>query len=401
MRVAVFAECYLPYLSGVTVSVEALTRGLVEAGDEVMLVAPEAGRRDQPVSATPGPMGTRVCWLPSFQLPAAPRGYRVPWPVAPRQMETVRAFAPEIVHANSPFISGIMARSVARAARAALVFTHHTRFQDYSHYLGGLSRPGAWVTRAYLGSYWRGCAAVIAPGRQLADEIQEELGAGSRPLVRVIPTGVDVAGIAALSVVDPRGLAGWPSDSVVVASLGRLAPEKSVNVLVEAMARLAERAPQVRLLVIGGGPSETDIRASLAADGLADTVRLTGRLPHDDALALLRGADLFAFASRTETQGLVLAEALAAGVPVVALDAPGVRDSVRDGIDGTVVEDSGSADDEVRADALASAMDDLVRDGERRRAMARRAAEGAARFDLGRRIGEVRDLYGDLLTGVT
>jgi glycosyltransferase involved in cell wall biosynthesis len=119
-------------------------------------------------------------------------------------------------------------------------------------------------------------------------------------------------------------------------------------------------------------------------------VTFTGALPHADALARLKGADLFVFASRTETQGLVLAEALAAGLPAVAVDGPGVGDSIRGGIDGVIVPAEPEA---TRARRLGAALAQLARDPDTRVRMGADAAEGATRFDIGARIAEVEELY--------
>jgi glycosyltransferase involved in cell wall biosynthesis len=305
-----------------------------------------------------------------------------------------RAFAPDVVHAQSPFVTGLLARRLARSSRAPLVFTHHTRFADYGHYLGPLAGPGAFLTDAYLGRFWAGCGAIIAPSADLAAEIGERLPAGRRDRVHVIPTGIDVAGIRALGSVDPREEHGWPPGSVVIATLGRLAPEKSPEVILEAVANLAPTAPDVRLLVIGGGPSEPDLRARAAEPDLAGRVALTGSRPRLDAIARLKGADLFVFASRTETQGLVLAEALSAGLPAVAVDGPGVRDSVRDGVDGMVVPAAPSG---TRSERLSVALGELVADVERRREMAARARADADRFAVERRVEEVERLYRSLI----
>ena len=143
----------------------------------------------------------------------------------------------------------------------------------------------------------------------------------------------------------------------------------------------AERNPRLRLLLIGGGPAEELLRHRAAA---RSTMHLTGALPRLDALSLLRGADLFAFASRTETQGLVLAEALACGLPVVAVDGPAVAESVRDGVDGLIV---------ASPDELAGALVDLAASDERRGQLASAAAAGADRFDVARRIAEVASVY--------
>jgi len=392
LRVAIFTESYLPYLSGVTISTEALARGLAAEGHDVLLVAPRPARGAVHGTAGAGGPEPRIAWLPSIQLPPpAPPGYRIParlWSSTARQAV---AFDPQIVHAHSPFVSGWMARRVAERVGAPLVFTHHTRFGDYGHYLGPLARPGAAALEGHLRRFWRHCAAVIAPGSDLAAEISDRLGEPPRPRVVWIPTGIEVADIAALSATDPRPLAGWPAESVVIASLGRLAREKSVDLLLEAFAAAAVKDPALRLLLIGGGPRRGALLARAGWLGVAERVHLTGSLPRRDALALVKGADLFAFASRTETQGLVVAEALACGLPVVAIDGPGTRDAVRPGIDGLLVS----------ADALAEALAELAGDAPRRAEMASAAAAGAARFDRAARIGEVVGLYRALLAGRT
>jgi 1,2-diacylglycerol 3-alpha-glucosyltransferase len=395
LRVAIFAESHLPYLSGVTVSTDALARGLGAAGHHVLVVAPRpAGGSPLPSVGAAGPEPA-YAWLPSYQPPApAPHGYRMPWPVPSSALRAAVDFAPDVVHAQSPFVSGLMARRVAQRRRAPLAFTHHTRFGDYRHYLGPLARPGAAVMDAYLGDFWAGCGAIVAPGTELADEIRERLGPRRRPVVRVIPTGIEVAAIRALSAPDLRAAAGWPAEAVVVASLGRLAPEKSVELLVDAFALAAGVDPGLRLLLVGGGPSEAVLRDRATRPDLAGRLHLTGRLPRMEGISLIRAADLFAFASRTETQGLVLAEALAAGLPVVALDGPGVRDSVRDDVDGLVVP-AEPADD--RAARLAAAIGALAADSPRRATMAAAATEGAIRFDAAGRVAEVVALYRDVL----
>jgi glycosyltransferase involved in cell wall biosynthesis len=396
LRVAIFTESYLPYLSGVTVATETLARGLGAAGHRVLLVAPRPGGDGQPgTSGAPGPQPD-YAWLESYQAPPpAPSGYRMPLPIPGPALRAARDFAPHIVHAQSPFVSGLMARRVAQRSGAPLVFTHHTRFGDYTHYLGPLAQAGRRVAAAYLGDYWRGCAAVVAPGSEIAADISAALGDRRRPVVRTIPTGVDVEGIGALAAADVRGGNGWPPEAVVAVSLGRVAEEKNVHLLLEAFARAAEGEPRLRLLLVGGGPSAAAVRERITQPDLAGRVALTGRLPRHEALAQVRGCDLFAFASQTETQGLVLAEALAAGVPVVALRGPGVADSVRDGVDGLIVDPAGADP----AAALGAAIRELAADPQRRAALAAEARAGADRFAVARRIRQTVDLYRELLAG--
>jgi 1,2-diacylglycerol 3-alpha-glucosyltransferase len=395
LRVTIVAESFLPYLSGVTVSTDTLARGLGAAGHEVLVVAPRPADGAAPPSAGSAGPEPAYAWLPSYQPPApAPPGYRMPWPVPSAALRAAVAFGPDVVHAQSPFVAGLMARRLARRAGAPLVFTHHTRFADYRHYFGPLAGPGAAAMGAYLRAFWAGCAAIVAPGSELADEIRVRLGARQRPLVRSIPTGVDLAAIRGLPRPDVRTAAGWPPDAVVVASLGRLAPEKNVDLLVDAFALAAGVDPDMRLLLVGGGPSEAALRDRATRPDLAGRLHLSGQLPRREAISLIRGADLFAFASRTETQGLVLAEALAAGLPVVALEGPGVRDSLRDGVDGVMVPGAPVSDRAVR---LAAAIGALAADSSRRAALAAAAGTGADRFDAARRVEEMVALYREVL----
>ena len=394
MRVLLTTESSLPYLSGVTVSVDTQARALGARGHEVLVLAPRPGDGTVPEPVgSPGP-DPRYAWLPSYQLSrVVPAGYRMPamlpWTAA---MDEARRFAPEIVHAHSPFVSGLLARRLARAAGAPLVFTHHTRFTDYGHYLGPVAGVGAALTGAYLRAFWSACDAIVAPSTDLAAEIKARLPDRRRGRVHVIPTGVDVAGIRTLS---PRPApAEWPRDALIVASLGRLAPEKSPLTILEAVALAAATSPAMRLLVVGRGPSEAVLRSRAELPDLAGRVVFSGGLPRPEALATVAGADLFAFASRTETQGLVLAEALAAGLPAVAVDGPGVRDSIRDGVDGIVVA-ADPADD--RAARLGAALSELADDTERRASMATRARDGADRFSIEWRMDETEGLYRSLL----
>ncbi len=394
LRIAIFGESYLPYRSGVTVSTETLARGLAARGNEVLLVVPRPAWGEQPGPAEARGPEPEIAWLPSAHPPGAPPGYRVPLPIPSAALRRAEAMEPDIVHANSPFISGVMARALARGVRAPLVFTHHTRFGAYGHYLGPLAPVVPRVVERWLTSWWSGCAAVIAPGSELADEIRDARAPRRRPLVRWIPTGIDVEAIGALPEGHPRRRAGWDHDVRVVVSLGRVAREKNVLTLVDAFAAAARRRPRLRLLFVGGGPAEAAVRAHAEALGLADRVYVTGGLPREVALMLVKASDIFAFASLTETQGLVLAEALACGLSVAAIEGPGVAGTIRAGRDGFLVP-ADPAD--TQAARLGDAIGRLASDRRLREQMAAAALTGARRFDAGKLVARVEDLYHEVL----
>jgi len=391
LRVMVVAESYLPYLSGVTVSTEALVRGLGARGHSVMLVAPRPAPGAE--LGTTGAIGPdpEIAWLPSYQLPRpVPAGYRMPWPtLGDGALRRALAFAPDVVHAQSPFVAGRFARRVAWRARAPLVFTQHTRYADYRHYLSAFAGVGGAMVGHYLDRFARRCDAVIAPSTDLADEMRARLG-DARPLIRPVPTGIDVERIASLDATDHRAERGWPADAVIAVTAGRLAPEKSVETLLEGFAVAAQRDGRLRLVVVGDGTSADALRQRADERDLRGRVAFLGQLPRLQALAAVKGGDVFMFASRTETQGLVLVESLACGVPVLAVAAPGVGDSVTDGVDGVVVAAEPAGE---RARALGTALAELAGDPERRAAMGRAGREGASRFGVAVRLGQVEDVY--------
>ncbi len=397
LRVVVVAESYLPYLSGVTVSTEVLVKGLGARGNSVLLVAPrpQAGAE----VGTTGAIGPdpEIVWLPSYQLPRpVPKDYRMPWPTSgERALRKALAFEPDVIHTQSPFVAGLFARRVARRAGVPLVWTQHTRYTDYRHYLSAFASVGGVVMARYLDRFALSCDAVIAPSTDLAADVRGRLGERAKPLVRAVPTGIDAKRLVELEPTDQRTRHGWPADSVVAVTAGRLAPEKSVETVLEGFALARSEEPRLRMVVIGDGPSARGLQERAEAPDLRGHVVFLGQRPRLETLAAVKGCDVFLFASQTETQGLVLVESLACGVPVVAVAAPGVGDSITDGVDGHIVEERPSSE---RSSALARALVALARDPERRRAMGLAGQHNAVRFSVDLRLGQVEDLYREAIS---
>jgi 1,2-diacylglycerol 3-alpha-glucosyltransferase len=396
MRVLIVTESYLPYLSGVTVSTEVLARGLGRRGHDVMLLAPEPRRGAEAGSAGAVGPDPDHAWLPSYQLPRpVPPGYRMPSLIpSPRTILRATAFRPDIVHAQSPFVSGRLARVIARRVGVPLVQTHHTRLTEYRHYLWPFSEIGAALVDGHTRRFWARCDAIVAPAEDFAAEIVAALGDRARPIVRTIPTGIDVAGVRAIRPIDPRPAHGWPDDAVVAVSLGRLGKEKNVGLLMEAVAHAAAREPLLRLLLVGGGPLEEALRRRALESDLAGRVAFTGGVGRLEGLAHLKGGDLFVFASQTETQGLVLAEALACGVGVVALEGHGVRGTLTEGVDSVIV---AKQPDGSNAAALGEAIARVAADAEGRAALAAGAARSAPRCDVDERLEAMEELYAEVV----
>jgi glycosyltransferase involved in cell wall biosynthesis len=370
LTVAMFSESYLPRISGVTTSIESFSRALRADGHQVLIVAPRYRRyRD---------VDPDVLRLSSITPPGQP-DFPLAVPYRVNLFRDLRGREVDIVHAHSPFIMGRLALSVARRLRRPLVFTHHTMYHEYVHYVPWIHRDlSRRLVLRYTRAFANRCDVVIAPSAVVSDLLRAQ---GVTARIEVLPSGgVDLERFARLDGRAVRARHEIPADRPLLVTVSRLAPEKSVDLVLQAFQQVPAGA-EAYLLIVGGGPSAEALQDLARALGIAARTRFTGPLPHDAALEAIAGADLFLFGSQTETQGIVLVEAMAAGVPVVAVARGGAAEVVGDGEAGVLVEPS--------PQAMAAAVHDLMVDPARRRTMSRRAREIAAGYAtpvLARRI---------------
>jgi glycosyltransferase involved in cell wall biosynthesis len=170
------------------------------------------------------------------------------------------------------------------------------------------------------------CHHVVVPSQSIKDLLTEHYGDAIATHLSIVPTGVETTKFSRVDHAEARAKLGWTEDFKVLISVGRLAKEKSFDLLLKAFARL-QRADTI-LVILGGGEERKQLESLAAELKIQDRVRFTGLVPFDEVPTYLAAADLFVFASVTETQGLVTLEAMASGLPVVAVDGSGTRDAV-------------------------------------------------------------------------
>jgi glycosyltransferase involved in cell wall biosynthesis len=260
--------------------------------------------------------------------------FSVALPIHPQLSETIDAFRPDVVHSQHPFLLGTTAFRLARHRELPLVFTHHTLYEQYTHYVPGNSPALKRFAIELATRYANLCDQVFAPSESIRDLLLER---GVSTPIAVVPTGVCLENFARGDGDAMRRELGIPADAFVVGHLGRLAPEKNLEFLSRAVVDFISRNSRAHFLVIGTGPSEASIRQAFSNSGLDTKLHLAGILQQQQLTDALHAMDLFVFASMSETQGMVLTEAMAAGLPVIALDAPGVREVVRDSQNGRLL----------------------------------------------------------------
>lgn len=378
MRVALFTNNYLPFRGGVTTAVETLRRGLEELCHRVWVFAP-ASR--PPVSDPPW-----VFRYPSIPAPTYP-GFALALPFSRRLYGMARALEPDIVHAQHPFLLGPAARRFARRHRRPLVFTYHTRYEKYAHYVPLPERLVAALAVRLSCRFAASTDLVVAPSERIAETLRTR---GVTAPVAVVPTGVPLDLFRPGDRGEAKRRLGLPADALLCLYVGRLDREKSVDRIIDAFGFIADAVPGARLSLVGQGSHEAAARRRAEVSSARDRIWFHGGMARETLPVFYRAADLFLFASETETQGLVLAEAHACGLPAVAVRASGVDEVVRDGETGLLTK--------AAPGEFADAAIGLLLDRERRVAMGRAARVVVERdFSAARQVQAMVGHYGRLL----
>lgn len=325
MKICMFTNTYLPHVGGVARSVAFFAKDLRALNHQVLVIAPS-------FSETPE-RETDVLRVPAIQnFNASDFSVRIPIPFLIDQ--EIDGFEPDLIHSHHPFLLGDAALRAARRRKLPLIFTYHTQYEKYTHYVPLDSESLKRFVINLATAYANLCSKVIAPSESIARVIRRR---EVKTPVTVIPTGVDVDFFAKGRGDSFRANQSIPRDAFVVGTCSRLAPEKNLVYLSRAVAAYLKTEPEARFLVVGEGPSSDDIRRILKERGVANQLVMVGNQSGSDLSDAYKAMDLFVFASKTETQGMVLLEAMAAGKAVIALDASGSREVVVDDGNGCLL----------------------------------------------------------------
>ena len=328
MNICMMTNTYLPHVGGVARSVSTFADQYRKRKHRVLVVAPEFPGKPPPARAEA--IVERVPAIQNFNG----SDFSVRLPLAAGLSDRLDEFTADIVHAHHPFLLGETALRVAANKNVPIVFTHHTRYEDYVHYLPFDSEALTEIATDLPTRFANLCDGVIAPSESIARLIKRR---GVKVPIAVVPTGIDIAAFARGDRAAFRRKFRIPAQALVIGCVSRLAKEKNLGYLANAVALFLRRHPQARFLVVGEGPAEAELRATFARLRVADRLILAGKQTGKALHSAYRAMDIFAFASRSETQGMVIAEAMAAKLPVVALDATGVREVVADGRNGLLL----------------------------------------------------------------
>jgi 1,2-diacylglycerol 3-alpha-glucosyltransferase len=349
MNILMMTNTYKPIVGGLERSVETFARHLRERGHRVLIVAPEfedAAEQEDGLLRVPA-----VRNLTENQ-------YSLPLPLPARIRDQLKHFQPEVIHTHHPFFLGGAGLVLSAELQVPLVFTYHTMYERYTHELPADSAAMKEFVVDYAVRYANLCDAVLAPSESVAAVLRSR---GVSTGISVVPTGIDAERFSSGDGQGFRRAHGIPADSFVAGYCGRVSREKNVRVLARGVIDFLSRRPgdeppdgalrdgsppvqrDRRFLILGDGPMLEPVRLLFREKGLSERLHAPGFLGGQELIDGYHAMDVFVFASLSETQGLVLAEAMAAALPVVALDGPGVRDILEDGGNGLLVTEASPA----------------------------------------------------------
>lgn len=319
MHILMISDVYFPRINGVSTSIETFRETLGAEGIQVTLVAPE-----YPGSTAAN--SVEVISIPSRRVPFDPEDRLMRRADLARLPQILQGRHFDLVHVQTPFVAHYAGLKLARARRIPCLTTYHTHFEEYfHHYLPILPRPLArLLTRRLARSQCNALDAIVVPSQAMRNALQ---GYGVTTPLHVLPTGIPMEKFASGNRHGFRQRHGIAVDEPVALYVGRVALEKNLDFLLDATRHALVRNPAMRLVIAGEGPALAGLKRQAAMLGIAEKVLFVGYLDRERELPdCYAAADLFAFPSKTETQGLVLLEAMAMGLPTLGIPAMGAAE---------------------------------------------------------------------------
>lgn len=353
MRIALMTNNYKPFVAGVPISVERLAKGLEALGHQVTVFAPTYKEQQEEEN----------CFRYSSFMQKFVGGVVLPNPTDHRIEKEFRSNQYDIIHVHHPMLIGRTAIYLSHKYQIPLTFTYHTRYEQYLCYVKGIrmleqgaSRNNTRISRmqrrvlsgiqdtlmpAYLNTFLKHCQHVFAPTQSIKDYLIDTCGYDADH-IDILPTGIEQHHYQVDQAKKDAIRSLYHAENIpMFLSVSRMAHEKNVGFLIRSIGdfKLKYQKP-FRTLIVGDGPNMEEYRALCRELDLEEEIIFTGKIPNEEIAPYFAAADAFLFASKTETQGIVVLEAFAGDTPVIALEATGVSDLVRTGENGLLCKEN-------------------------------------------------------------
>ena len=338
MRIGIFTDTYPPFINGVSTSIQMLENALRKKGHKVFIVTVNPENLTYKMDDK-----ERILRIPG--IPIGIYDYRLTTFYPIKAVNKIKKWNLDVIHTHTEFGIGTFARVIGKQLDIPVVHTYHTMYEDYVHYItkGYFDAPSKKIVE-YLTKFYcdKTIEELIVPTKKTYDLFKEKYKYDRN--VHIIPTGIEIdrfykEKIDIAKVNNKKNELCLKKDDLVVLFVGRIASEKSVDFLINNHALLLKKNKNIKLLIVGDGPDLENYKNLAKKQNIEDSVIFTGKVPWMDIPLYYNMADIFVTASHTETQGLTVIEAMAASIPVVALNDESFRNTVIDGLTGYLFKD--------------------------------------------------------------
>ena len=323
MKILFISDVYFPRVNGVSTSIETFRRNLHLLGHTVHLIAPDYG--------TPAADEAGILRVPARAVPLDPEDRLMRYGWVMQQLERLRGEHYDLIHVQTPFVAHYLGVKLSHLLDIPCIETYHTFFEEYLyHYIPFLPKSlTRWLAKRFSRHQGNSLDGMVIPSRPMQRVLQDY---GIATTMEVIATGIEPASFVPGDRVAFREKYGIGQERPMLLFVGRVAHEKNIDFLIKVVNEVRGQVADVLFVIAGEGPARAHLEQEVKRLALDQHVRFIGYLDrHTELNNCYRAADIFIFSSRTETQGLVLLEAMAQGVPLVSTAELGTRDVLQDG----------------------------------------------------------------------
>jgi 1,2-diacylglycerol 3-alpha-glucosyltransferase len=382
MKIGIFTNNYRPITGGLTTSIVGFKKGLEAKGHDVFIFAPRFPNYSDSQKNT-------------YRYPSINLRYKTTYPLAipfsRRNSKIIKNLDLDIIHSQHPQLMGWAAQHWAGKLKLPLVFTNHTRYESYTHYIPLIPQSLLkWLAVKSSTNYANSCNAVIAPTKEIKDILLKN---GVVSPIEVIPSGIDIAKFSNLDKkrvrAEIRKSYGIGEKEILLLCIDRVAPEKNLEFLLRVFQKVSSKNKQIRFMLVGDGPSLPGIKKLAEKLGIIDKMTFPGLIALERIAQYYASGDIFIHSSLTETQGLITVEAMASALPVVAIKATGVCDLITNNQNGILTENS--------EEEFSRAVLKLIADENYRIRLGKNAFEEAEKYSIENSTEKLIKVYQELL----
>jgi 1,2-diacylglycerol 3-alpha-glucosyltransferase len=381
MKILFISDVYFPRINGVSTSIETFRGELRALGHTVHLITPDY--------MTPSPDESDIMRVPSRRLPFDPEDRLMSYGWVMSLLEKLRAEQYDIIHVQTPFVAHYLGTRLSRLLNIPCIETYHTFFEEYlHHYIPIVPRTVmAAIARRFSRHQGNSLDGMVVPSHPMMEALRAY---GVTTCAEVIPTGLEPESFVPGNGTEFRRKYGIAQNRPVLLFVGRVAHEKNIGFLLQVVDYVRKFVPEVLLLIAGEGPAREGLTRDADKMGLNGNVMFIGYLDrHTELNSCYQSADIFVFSSRTETQGLVLLEAMAQGVPVVSIAEMGTRDVLHEGAGVWIAEDN--------LEDFSGKTLRMLRDNDARKNLGDAGREYASGWSAAMQAQRMLDFYGAML----